>query len=142
MKKQLKGCHFLSGVEVIAAAETWLDGQPSEYFFEWPAKVKSLVAVACFLPGRANDLSAPRLFWPYLWVYKAKVKVNVKFTLDEAANAQRRGRGYSPTVSLTSTLDGCRLSAPRPGSFTPGKESLCPLYWRLNGPQDRSGRVR
>jgi hypothetical protein len=59
MKKQLKGCHFLSGVEVIAAAETWLDGQPSEYFFEWPAKVKSLVAVACFLPGRAKDLSAP-----------------------------------------------------------------------------------
>ena len=27
--------------------------------FEWLAKVKSLVAVACFLPGRAKDLSAP-----------------------------------------------------------------------------------
>jgi len=32
MKKQLKGCHFSSEVEVIAAAETWLDGQPSELF--------------------------------------------------------------------------------------------------------------
>ena len=32
LKKQLKGCHFSSDMEVIAAAETWLDGQPSEFF--------------------------------------------------------------------------------------------------------------
>jgi len=32
LKKQLNGHHFLSDVEVIAAAETWLDGQPSEFF--------------------------------------------------------------------------------------------------------------
>jgi len=32
MKKQLKGRHFLSEAEVIAAAETWLDGQPFELF--------------------------------------------------------------------------------------------------------------
>ena len=31
-KKQLKGRHFSSDAEVIAAAETWLDGQPSELF--------------------------------------------------------------------------------------------------------------
>ena len=31
LKKQLKGRHFSSDVEVIAAAETWLDGQPSEF---------------------------------------------------------------------------------------------------------------
>ena len=36
LKKQLKGCHFLSNAEVIAAVETWLDGQPSEFFF-WVA---------------------------------------------------------------------------------------------------------
>jgi len=36
----LKGRHFLSDAEVIAAAETWLDGQPSEFFFEWLAKVR------------------------------------------------------------------------------------------------------
>jgi len=29
----LKGCHFSSEEEVIAAAETWLDGQISEFFF-------------------------------------------------------------------------------------------------------------
>jgi len=59
-KKQLKGRHFSSDAEVIAAAETWLDGQNSEFFFERLARVKSLVAVASFLPGRAKDLSAPR----------------------------------------------------------------------------------
>jgi len=31
-EKQLKGRHFSSHAEVIAAAETWLDGQPSEFF--------------------------------------------------------------------------------------------------------------
>jgi len=33
LKKQLKGRHFSSDTEVIAAAETWLDGQPSDFFF-------------------------------------------------------------------------------------------------------------
>jgi len=33
MKKQLKGLHFSSDAEVMAAAETWLDGQPPEFFF-------------------------------------------------------------------------------------------------------------
>ena len=32
MKKQLKGRHFSSDVRVISAAETWLDGQLSEFF--------------------------------------------------------------------------------------------------------------
>ena len=41
LKKQLKGRHFWSDAEVIAAAETWLDGQPSEFFFEWLAKVRA-----------------------------------------------------------------------------------------------------
>jgi hypothetical protein len=32
LKKQLKVRHFSSDTEVIAALETWLDGQPSEFF--------------------------------------------------------------------------------------------------------------
>ena len=32
LKKQLKGRHFSSDAEVIVAAETWLGGQPSEFF--------------------------------------------------------------------------------------------------------------
>jgi len=37
LKKQLKARHFSSNMEVIAAAETWLARQPSEFFFEWLA---------------------------------------------------------------------------------------------------------
>jgi len=33
LKKQLKDRHFSSDAEVIAAAETWLDGQHSEFCF-------------------------------------------------------------------------------------------------------------
>jgi len=41
LKKQLKDRHFSSDAEVIAAAETWLDGQTSEFFFEWLANVRA-----------------------------------------------------------------------------------------------------
>ena len=33
LKKQLKRRHFSSDSEVIAAAESWLDGQPSDFFW-------------------------------------------------------------------------------------------------------------
>jgi len=40
LKKQLKGCHFSSDAEVIAAAESWLDGQPSELFWSGLQKLE------------------------------------------------------------------------------------------------------
>ena len=40
LKKQLKGRHFSSDAEVTAAAETWLDGQPSEFFLSGLQKLK------------------------------------------------------------------------------------------------------
>jgi len=39
-KKQLEGRHFSSGAEVIAAAETWLDGQSSELFLSGLQKLE------------------------------------------------------------------------------------------------------
>ena len=42
LKKQLKGRHFSSDEEVIAAAETWLDRQPSDFFSEYLAKVRAM----------------------------------------------------------------------------------------------------
>jgi histone-lysine N-methyltransferase SETMAR len=40
LKKQFKGHHSSSDMEVIAAVETRLDGQPSDFFSpEWLAKV-------------------------------------------------------------------------------------------------------
>jgi len=41
LKNQLKGPHFLSNAEVIATAETWLGGQPSEFFFDWLTKARA-----------------------------------------------------------------------------------------------------
>jgi hypothetical protein len=53
LKKQLKGRHVSSDAEVIAAAETWLDGQPSANFCERLEKlwVWSMQFVS-FLVGR------------------------------------------------------------------------------------------
>jgi hypothetical protein len=48
---------------------------------------------------------------------------------------------YSSTLSLTSALDEGGCSSPRPGRFTPGKQTRYPLYRGLGGPQGRSGRV-
>jgi len=39
-KKQLKGHHFSSDTEIITAAETWLDGQPSEFFLSCLQKLE------------------------------------------------------------------------------------------------------
>jgi len=42
LKKQLKDRHFSSDADVIGVAETWLDGQHSEFFFfEWLSKVRA-----------------------------------------------------------------------------------------------------
>ena len=50
--------------------------------------------------------------------------------------------GYSSTLSLISALDRSGWSTPRPGRFTPGKETRDLLYRRLGGPQGRSRRVQ
>jgi len=39
-KKQLKGRHFSSDAEVIAAAETWLNGKPSDFFLSGLQKLE------------------------------------------------------------------------------------------------------
>jgi hypothetical protein len=71
-----------------------------------------------------------------------KVKVKVKFSLERAMKAQRGSRGITLTLSLTLALDEGGWSTTRPGRFTPGKETRCSLYRRLNGPQGRSGQLR
>jgi len=51
LKKQLKGCHFLSSVEVIATAETWLDGQRSEFFLSGLQKLEQWAKMCIELRG-------------------------------------------------------------------------------------------
>ena len=48
---------------------------------------------------------------------------------------------YSATLSLTSALDAVGWLTPRPGRFTPEKETWYSLYKRLGVPQGRSRRV-
>ena len=45
-------------------------------------------------------------------------------------------------LSLTSALGGGGWLTPRPGRFTPGKETRYPWYRRMGGPQDLSGQMR
>jgi len=55
LKKQLKGRHFSSDVEVITAAETWLDGQPSEFFMSGLQKLEQgLRSVLSFVGSTLN----------------------------------------------------------------------------------------
>ena len=49
---------------------------------------------------------------------------------------------YTSTLSLTSALDAGAWLTPRHGHFTPGKETRYPLYRRMDGPEEQSGRVR
>ena len=49
---------------------------------------------------------------------------------------------YTSTLSLPSVLGGGGWSTPRPGQFTPGKETRYPLYRRLGEPQGCSGRLQ
>jgi hypothetical protein len=53
----------------------------------------------------------------------------------------QRGRGlHSSALSLTSARDVGWWSTPRPGRFTPGKQTRYLLYRGLDGPQGRAER--
>jgi hypothetical protein len=93
---------FLSNAEIIAAAETQLDGHPSEFFVsglqkleqrakkcielrgEYVEQILSLVAVACFLPGRAKDLSAPSCI-SRIFTQKSILIINRLFILSSSS---------------------------------------------------------
>ena len=51
LKKELKGRHFSSDAEVIAAAETWLDGQPSDIFLSGLQKLEQRATKCIELRG-------------------------------------------------------------------------------------------
>ena len=55
LKNQLKGRHFSTDAEVIAAAETWLDGQPSELFFSGLQKLQQWAKKCIELRGEYVD---------------------------------------------------------------------------------------
>ena len=63
-KKQLKVGHFSSDAEVIAAAETWLDGQPSECFLGGLQKLEKRAKKCIELRGEcAEQILSLVAFW-------------------------------------------------------------------------------
>jgi hypothetical protein len=50
--------------------------------------------------------------------------IKVKITLEQATKAQRGSSGIVLLFSLTSALDGGGWSTPRPGRFTPRKDTV------------------
>jgi hypothetical protein len=61
------------------------------------------------------------------------MQVKVKFTLEQVMKTHRGSRGIAELFSLTSPLVGGGWSLPLPGSFTPMKDTLYPLYRRPGG---------
>ena len=55
LKKQLKGRHFSSDAEVISAAETWLDGQLSDFFLSGLRKLEQLAKKCIELRGECVE---------------------------------------------------------------------------------------
>ena len=74
-KKQLKGLHFSSDAEVIATAETWLDEQPSDFFFLSGLQKLEFGRCSLFPPGRAKDLSASLYFSKICWEKSSSIKI-------------------------------------------------------------------
>jgi hypothetical protein len=52
--------------------------------------------------------------------------LTVKFTLEQAMNAQSGKKRYSSKLSLTSVLDRGGWLMPQPGCFTPREETWAP----------------
>jgi len=93
------------------------------------------------LQGPDGKRSVPQLIRPvYVQTLIKTILIHFdfrsKFALEQATKAQ----GWS-TLFSTSVLDGGGWSMPCPSQFTPGMTRY-PLYRRLGGPQERSGRVR
>jgi hypothetical protein len=56
-KKQLKCRHFSSGTEPIAAAETWLDGQHSDFFLSGFPKLEQRAKIVLSFVGSVLNKS-------------------------------------------------------------------------------------
>ena len=81
-----------------------------------------------WIPGMARPLTAGGE--DGLQICRVKLKVKVKFNLEQATKVQRGSRGIA-LLSLMSALDGGWWSTPRPGRFTPGERpaTYCIVGW-------------
>ena len=94
----------------------------------WTALVRATRSVWC--------RSTSGKFWVYLHSLWSVVRGPAYFRI--SFNGKKR---YSSTLSLTSELDGVGGQRHAQAPLPPGKTRYA-LYWRLGGPQGRSGEVR
>jgi hypothetical protein len=91
--------------------------------------------------GRAKKLMKIALSVNVDIYVTTKVKVKVKFTLEQAKKTRGGEKRYSSTLSLTSALDGVGGKRHASAALPSGKTQY-PIYRRVGGSRDRSGRVR
>jgi hypothetical protein len=79
-------------------------------------------------------------YWSVSGVNTSSGRYKVRLALEQAVKAPTGEKMYNPTLSLTSSPDrGDKRHIP---AALPSGKTRYPLYRRLGGPQDRSGRVR
>ena len=87
------------------------------------------------------------------WEYKRENREEIRYLFTDVSplfppfvktdNENPQGEYWcSSHLSLTSALDGGGCLTPRPGHFTPGKETRYSLYRRLCRPKGRAARVQ
>jgi hypothetical protein len=69
-------------------------------------------------------------------------KVKVKFALEQATKAQRGGKRYSSTLSLTSAVNEVGGQRHAPATLPPGERPGTHCVGGVGGPQGRSGRIQ
>ena len=85
--------------------------------------------------------------YDFYWTGVRQTQYNPKATLHKikdkgiAHEVPEEESRCSSTFSLTSALDGCGWSRPRPGLFTTGNNPVT-IELRLGGPQNESEQVR
>ena len=121
-KKQLRGRHFSSDAEVIAAAETWLDGQHSEFFLSGLQKLEQRAKSVLSFVGIMLNNSRVWSLWLVSFLvglrtnqYPSYIRVCLLFLC--ASSGKLADAGVLSTVSERSFLN------------SPGAS----LLWKLSG---------
>ena len=88
-----------------------------------------------------KNLNGKRTLQKKIRRYRNTGGTKIKVTLEQAMKAQRGSRGIAVLFLYHRRYMEGGWSTPHPGRFTHWKETRYSLYWRIDGPQERSGRV-